>query len=662
MRALLNAWALPHARESSKTFFIAAILSLTFALGYVAWRGVDYIVWDDTSSASFNRFVGTHPSAFKKPGWLSFLIEDCFGAIAGDGYRPISKMIRVYGSSWVMHDDWDCVPFVLVNGLLLGCCVVAFVAVARRFCATRLGIVLAALLFFFSTPILTGLLVVFSGIQVLVPLLILLSLICYFRALETTSKTARFLSVSGIAATFLVGPWVREFIGISPFLILVLEFQRKRCMSLVSVMAAVFAFHAVFPTALLHVLFFPDLPIRPVFMFGNLGHYLLAGQAGGFSIANLHWRIFLDALAIVPPSIYVLAAIDVVAAIAISSAGPFDADRRFLAIFFLASFLPFLKIFNEQVHLAYALLPLSLLLAGSVERVWALSSRGPWVRAATALAIAVIAGDQALNLYSVRKTTDHIYRQIRDIARMFQKEVPRNAIVLGNALHLEDIRFYSNGHIDPWALMGGCGIPDSSHWLTTDEAIASWLSQNSDRPIYLLDLRIPERHLQRGPGRFNYFTNKKVIDLEYLGKVGQVHVNYPFLDPLRYLLPIQITNWTGPPDLEFDFYRGPTMHGAPFRKQVVAEYHLYLVQGRSLARWPDPVLIEQDFHGYNLVGYQNRVYGIRQNCGPFDPERIKDGVYPGAFVADDAAQIKPAILQRQQGREKQADPRDVSRR
>ena len=51
------------------------------------------------------------------------------------------------------------------------------------------------------------------------------------------------------------------------------------------------------------------------------------------------------------------------------------------------------------------------------------------------------------------------------------------------------------------------------------------------------------------------------------------------MDPLKCLIPIRNTPWPGSPDLEYDYYRGPALDGAPFMREVAAAYHLYEIVG-----------------------------------------------------------------------------------
>jgi hypothetical protein len=72
------------------------------------------------------------------------------------------------------------------------------------------------------------------------------------------------------------------------------------------------------------------------------------------------------------------------------------------------------------------------------------------------------------------------------------------------------------------------------------------------------------------------------IEKEDLGVVHETIARYPFLDPLRDLIPREYVPFLGAPDLDNDFYRGRARDGRWFSYEVGAEYHLYRVTGREL--------------------------------------------------------------------------------
>jgi hypothetical protein len=445
----------------------------------------------------------------------------------------------------------------------------------------------------------------------------------------------------------ILGPWAREFAGIAGALIIVNEVFRRRPLGPLTLIAVIGFLHALFPTFIV-TLFYPDLPVNFVFTMGNLGNFI-APEPGGATvwavIGRLHWRIFLDLFSILPPSLVLTGILIGLYRLRFDRSGSSELCKRelFLLVFFCASFLPFLKIFNSQVHLAYCLIPLSLLLAMQIEyalRVQLSSKRS--LRSIILVVVTVAALDNALNIYAVRHVTRDIYSQIMSLAGWFEGAVPKGTVVISNAHHLEDIRLYSRGHIDPWAAVGG--IPDKSRWLYEPKDYARFFDPNFRRAVLLLDVRKPKLTGQRGRERVFREVLHPVFDMETIGKIARVASRYFFLDPLRLILPTNVSAWAGPPDLEFDFYRGPSLKKFPFRREVAVDYYLYRMTGDHVWQWaPHPVLLKESYFSFNIVGYRDRVYAIPQTEGAFELARVLSGGYSRSFVGDDLESVTKAI-------------------
>lgn len=157
-----------------------AIISqfIIFLTIYILWRWSSFIVWDDTSSASFNKYVNTAHFSFDK---ASRIVYEAFAYIQGDGYRPISAIIRGFGNAYFLSDIAAPYSLIVLNGFLFSISVILFLKLSESFLNTYKGQAAAAFLFFSSTPVLTGGLILFSGLQFLVYIFICLTLVLYFR-------------------------------------------------------------------------------------------------------------------------------------------------------------------------------------------------------------------------------------------------------------------------------------------------------------------------------------------------------------------------------------------------------------------------------------------------------------------------------------------------
>jgi hypothetical protein len=615
---------------------LVAIFALV-AAGYVVWRGHDYIVWDDTGSASFNRYSNNFHYLWSNPKLGSSLISENFGHVQGDGYRPLSAILRGYGAAWFSRETIEPLPFVVINGLVLGLYSVVLWLLARRFTRTDGGADLVVFLNVASVPVLTASLVISSGIQAIVPILICGGLLLYGNV-----KTSRrpWMWKIPLCLVLLMGPWFREFAGVTPLLILAaegLKLLERRRVSVIVIGLCGFA-HGLFPTALLHLAAYPDLPVLPVFRLGNLADALGKSSVHGNlfdHVAALHWRIFGDIVSVLPPSLFVIALASLLPALLRRKSLRPTRGVLFLSAYFALTFLPFLRTFHEQVHFAYCEIPISILLALAVERMWLEAEGVRWRRVALASVLLVPLGDQAINIYAVRHVTDAIYAGIRRQAAWFTDHTPPGTVVMCNAHHIEDIRYYARGHIDPLATAGG--IPDFSHWIPGPPELAVKL-RNMKAPLYCLDCRLTAGEHQRGAPRENWVVRDEALDLEPVRAV-RTRCHYPFIDPLRLLLPTKSLCWPGPPDLEFDFYRGPVPGPTRLRQQfeleVSLEYRLYAVKNLVLHKYPArAVLLAQNVRGFNIVGYKNDVVAIPQSEGAFDPARVARCGYSRVFHGD----------------------------
>jgi hypothetical protein len=633
--ALANPSFLNHQLRNSLFVFLGS------SIGFILWRWSSFIVWDDTSSAGFNAYSNGGHFALSR---AAVIIEEAFGYVQSDGYRPISAIVRGFGSAYVLAYGPHPGIFIIANSLICGLVLVLLLRFGREFLAWPISRYLASFLFLASTPVLTGSLVLFSGIQFLVFAFILATLNVYFS--YEKCRNPRWLLILG--PLLIIGPWVREFVGIAAPLILFNERLHGRPVGLITFIAAAGFLHALFPTFLLSF-FIPTLPIAFVFTIGNLGNFIAPEPSSATFmelVGQLHWRIFLDLFSILPPSLVLLAALVFAYRQASDRTNCREHWKRdiFLLIFFAGSFLPFLKLFNSQVHLAYSLMPLSVLIAGQVEYIF--RRQGPLQRSGrrgVLIAIVTIAVlDHATNIYTVRHVTQDIYGTIISLAGWFQQEVPKGTVVISNAHHLEDIRMYSSGHIDPWAAVGG--IPDRTKWLYGPDDYHRFFGSNQRQPVFLLDVRKPKLAGQRGRERVLREVRDPIFGIEMIGKLAHVSSVYFFVDPLRLLLPTRVTAWTGPPDLEFDFYRGPRLKRTPFLREVAVGYYLYRVTGDRVWRWaPHAVLLKESYFNFNIVGYRDRVYAIPQSEGAFDPTRVRSGGYSQSFEGDDVESVVTAI-------------------
>lgn len=572
------------ALESQRLRAVALVLLVSMA--YLAWRAPVTFVWDDSPTLCENEYpepgIPIDPlTPHLSNGWL-YGAE--FRRTHADGYRPLSWMMRRVGqASHAAAPGVTRFGLLLLNALIAGLLALAHFHLARRFTASGLTAGFAVFLLLASTPILTGFLVLFTGIQALVLLLLCVGLNSYFSYRERPQEGWQLVV---LAAVLLLGPWYREFVGLLALLLIVLELQRGAWRSRVVLLAGAGFAHAVFPTALLH-LAFSELPLRPVWRLGALKdqiEFTVANNPGAWidlwgAVQGLQWRIFLDLLNILPPTLFLAAALG-----AGSLLRQRQPDTWFPGVFFLVTFLPFLVVFKEQVHLAYALVPASILLARGAELFWHASHSRRLVRLAAVGLVGIAVCDHALNPLVVRAFTRRSYATIARLSRFCAGELPRGAALVANPHHAREVRWQTRGQVSCFFTSMTSG---DRHLLVHDPAtLQALIDRSGAAGVYCLDARLPSTDNQPGCDRIHWIVRDRVVDLLHYGEVARVSFRYPVLDPLKWLLPTRVTSFPGSPDLEFDYYRGPALDGTRGWREVAVNYHLYKVADRTVRPGP----------------------------------------------------------------------------
>jgi hypothetical protein len=596
------------------------------------------LVWDDSPRVCSSKYDSQPPFWYTRPDPIRSLFSKSFGSLTLSGYRPLNALQQSVARWHIAECEGGPALWYLGGAIVFGLFAVVVYCVARRFTCTERGALLAVFLLLFSTPIITGGWPVVCNCQATVPLAICGGLLIYWRLVEFPSYRVP-LTVA-LGGLFLFGPWLREFVGLLPVLVILEEVRRKKRPTWVTGLACVAFAHALYPTALMKWLAFPELPLAPVFRLGSLGGVLNTtaepfGTIGWFftQVHLLKWDVPYHFLVLLPPSLMVLTAIGwfvppprrwctmipeggaFVAAcglflmwygcitaflfatnspqlglwLVLGVAATLFRIHGFLAVWFLLSFLPFLRVFTEQVHLAYALLPACIGIAASIENLF-LRLRAPgWLwgglRAAAACVVLIAVADHALNLYSSFYVVTRINQGARGVADWFEHHVPERSIVICNALHAEDIRLRSGNHFTAYWTVSA-GIPHPSRDVSDPDALERVLAEHpAPASRYFLDVAFPYR-----PDKVGYHSHKYVreqsVRTEPCGVVHVVRARYPFLDPLKHWTPRRFMSFLGPPDLENDYYTGPARDGSFFFRELYAEYHVYSVVGSRVLPRP----------------------------------------------------------------------------
>ena len=254
-----------------------------------------------------------------------------------------------------------------------------------------------------------------------------------------------------------------------------------------------------------------------------------------------------------------------------------------LGVWLFLTLVPFFKIFTEIVHLAYATVPASIILAAGVRHAWQALADGRSrmlraARGALAILIALLVSDQALNLYGVWHVMRSVTDGMKGVAATLEARIPRGSVIVSNVLHAFDIRLFAENWFDA-RFTTVAGI--SPRWITDrPEQLAALLALHPGQ-VYFLDVSQP--YLPSYEAYFGHkFLRLRTVDVEDMGSLHVTAAVYPLLDPLQNIVPRPLVPFLGPPDLINDFYRGPSLSGQPFVREVFAEYRLYKVTSTTV--------------------------------------------------------------------------------
>jgi hypothetical protein len=634
-------------------------LWLIVTAGFFIFRSSTILlVWSDTSSVSVNLYGDNPPRLWGSPNVFDSLFSRVFGQTHLGGYRPLDALVGTIGVAYFSNPAMSPYIWFAGVGMIYGTLAVCLFLVSRRFVRNDLSALLAVFLFFLSPPIVGMAWLVFTGITPLVLLPICIGLLLYWRITEASKSRIWYLLA--LCVVLYVGPLYREFAGGLTILIIFLEAQRTHRLTFLTGVAALFLVHAVFPMAVFKLLLFPNLPLKPVFSMGNLGTQINGSAMSGGSlffnfIQSMRWKALFTLITLVPPTFLLLTPMYFLSIWHGHKGGESEKSDTyggvnkylFLLFWFLLFFLPFLRVFTLHAHLAYPLMPFSIIMAVAVENtwltVWRQRGRRRILGGALGLVMAIGIGDHMLQVYGSQRTVYAINDGILSTAQWFKTHVPRGSIVISNALHVEDIRLFSGNHILPYWTVG-VGTADYRRELETPQKLARLLFEShGKRNAYFLDV-----DFKYSPDKVYYHSHKYVrSESVAMKKIGLVHVTqikYPFLDPFRMLTPRSFVPFLGGGDLENDFYRGSAQDGTPFMWEIYAEYHVYQVTGTEVAPW-DPNIpwrfVEAGFKGFNIFQYGDRFLALAERLGPVDLHWLNTRIVnyfqaQGGFVIGDS--------------------------
>jgi hypothetical protein len=613
------------------------------ALAFFAWRMSFDLIWDDSPAVTTIELdrIKLNPDAgllLGQPGAISYYFRYAFSTPGGNGYRPLSAVVSNAGASFFRPGGPPRWMWIALVSSIVGGFAAAFFRVALRFSGSSGWAAFALIVLLASPPYLCAAAVIFAGIQTIVPLAVCGSLLLYWSATaDGASLRRRRASYAALAVLLIAGPWFREFIGLSSVLIAGLELLKHRRPTRLVAMTAVSFLHALFPTALVKWTVYPNLPLLPVFQLGHLGRQ--AGSGDG-----IRWEALVFLLTLVPSTLWLLSLLGMpVRMLRLGfRKALFDRDWVFLWGWFLLSFLPFLKLFTEHVHLLYALVPGSILAAVLLRDLHdGIRARARWLRPLFAAAVVLTLCDQCTNFIATHVATVRIIDGYRAVADAIARKTRPGDVIVANFPGSEEVRYHGRGRNTVYFTVA-VGVPHRSR--VVDEPAKLQRLLDATRPGH--DVYFLAAEFDYLPGKDFFHPHKYVryhtVETRLVGVLHETRAVFPYLDPIKQLIPREFMPFPASPDLMNDFYFGPARDGRPFRREIYARYDLYRVTGRKVDPWlptQDVEMVESGRQGYNILACNGRYFAIQQSEGDFDVGRACRGEYKYCGFADSLDRI-----------------------
>lgn len=328
-----------------------------------------------------------------------------------------------------------------------------------------------------------------------------------------------------------------------------------------------------------------------------------------------------------------------------------------IPVYFLAVFLPFMRIGgNTEVHLSFALAPLSMMILLWVKKLYEMLASGV-KNLGRILCFAVLSFffalgmiDQAANVWACMSSQRAAVQVNKKIADWIRTNLERHSVVLCNFFNFYDVFYYSDHYFDPYETVENCPM-GPANVVHTDQDF-NRLAENyfSLTPFYFLANRIPYYDYQK-----NYHSHKFVNNppgtLEELHRF-KLENSYYYFDPLKFFIMRRFQTLPLYMDWSIDFYYNNTEN--MFQRVVSADYTLYRLKD-LVKPTPDPEkkqkisavppMLVTDHNKYNIVYYDKVFYAVPQSLGPMDLTNEEDRSRPGILRAKSGEEAKNLIDQ-----------------
>lgn len=547
-------------------------------------------------------------------------------------YTPLSTLYGILGQS-IMLSQPDGERIVLfMAAMLYGVTWLVVFLLARRLIGSVPWAIFAVALAQLAPASLSASYMLFSLPYLLVVLTTAAALVGYMSYREDGSR----LGLALFVAMGIAGPWVREFGSAIPVIVAaceILRFDRHRSPVILAICIPLLG-HAVYPSFLPWMVGVSAGPVMAVLSQGKAVEQLnplqlhfgfVATQFVQFppvlwvilatAVVSVWWRAdwresgqrLLSVSWLWRSMAVIVAAVAVIFLFAFANPGggheldhPHWAyhDRPLIAIlmlsfvmvaalsgfkfgvvapiYFLAMFLPFLRLNLAEIHMVFTAPPMAIVLVqwarDLTTRIVHLS--GGWqkpARTCLTTALILVAIDQSLNATAAIRGQRALVDTHMKIADDIRRLTPRYSIVITNFLAHPDIYYYSGLYFSPYQTTHNNPMGAKSTVFEKADMDRLLDANAGVRDIYFL-----EATPAYAPWRAAYHSHKWVHQPPgTLRQMAEYPVDfmYEYLDPLKWLTPTNFVSLPAYMDWETDL--GVTNADRPFARQLKTRYVLY---------------------------------------------------------------------------------------
>ena len=258
-----------------------------------------------------------------------------------------------------------------------------------------------------------------------------------------------------------------------------------------------------------------------------------------------------------------------------------------LFIWISAFLFPFYLLYTERVHLAYVCMPLVLTIVAVNARTWATVAHWKKIpkrllRSTIVIGFVVALAESLTNPLTTSKVMTGVAGGISAVAsQLHKKHAQSNIDIISNVIHADDLRLFKAMGVQKEYegmdiyLTVRAGHDGSIKVIDNYSSLGRYLETKHVSKIpYFLDVwhpRLPEKTYYHQ----HNFVSECRVKMGPRKTLHETNIEYLFIDPLRYFDGRRFFAFLGPPDLQDDFYFGPS--DTWFHGKVYARYDLYPV-------------------------------------------------------------------------------------